>query len=113
MANLKQIQIDSDWGKEAPNLNANFNAINTELAGIKNNIAIKLPLFGSTTEAENSIPLPYVGQMVLIGTSLPAPVYRWDGSSWANTGMTGGNAEVALTDYLGYEDLGMANEILI
>lgn len=113
MANLKQIQIDSDWGKEAPNLNANFNAINVELAGIKNNIAIKLPLFESTTEAKNSIPLPYVGQMVLIGTSLPATVYRWNGSSWANTGTTGGNAEVPISDYLGYDDLGNVNEISI
>lgn len=110
MANLKQIQIDSDWGKEAPNLNANFNAINTELAGIKNNIAIKIPLFESTTEAKNNIPLPYVGQMVLIGTSLPAPVYKWNGSSFASAGFSSGIASVPLANYLTYESLGTVDD---
>ena len=110
MANLKQIHIDSDWGKEASNLNANFNAINTELAGIKNNIAIKLPLFGSTTEAKNSIPLPYVGQMVLIGTSLPAPVYKWNGTAFASAGFSAGSASVPLANYLTYENLGTVGD---
>lgn len=105
MANLKQIQIDSDWGKEAPNLNANFNAINVELAGIKNNIAIKIPLFESTTEAKKNIPLPYVGQMVLIGNSLPAPVYKWNGSSFVTAGFSAGSASVPLANYLTYETL--------
>lgn len=110
MANLKQIQIDSDWGKEAPNLNANFNAINVELAGIKNNIAIKLPLFESTTEAKNNIPLPYAGQMVLIGNSLPAPVYKWNGTAFANTGSSAGSASVPLANYLTYESLGTVDD---
>lgn len=110
MASTQQIQIDSDWGKEAPKLNANFNAINVELAGIKNNIAIKLPLFTSTTEAKNNIPLPYIGQMVLIGTSLPAPVYKWNGSEFASAGFSAGSASVPLANYLTYESLGTVDD---
>lgn len=110
MASTQQIQIDSDWGKEAPKLNANFNAINTELAGIKNNIAIKLPLFGSTTEAKNNIPLPYVGQMVLVGNSLPAPVHKWNGTTFASAGFSAGSASVPLANYLTYESLGTVDD---
>ncbi|MBM6865898.1 hypothetical protein H6A66_12050 [Bacteroides caecigallinarum] len=110
MANVSKIEVDSDWGKEAPKLNANFNAVNVELANLKNTRAIKIPLFSSTSEASQNIPSPYFGQMVLIGSSIPAPVYKWNGSSWANTGSTGGNATVPLSDYLTFDVLGTIDD---
>ena len=99
MANVSKIEVDSDWGKEAPKLNNNFNAVNLELTNLKNTRAIKIPLFSSTTEASANIPSPYVGQMVFIGSSLPAPVYKWNGTSWASAGFSGGSAEIPLTNY--------------
>ena len=99
MANVSKIEVISDWGTEAPKLNANFNAVNLELANLKNTRSIKIPLFSSTAEASKNLPSPYVGQLILIGTSLPAPIYKWNGNAWSNTGQTGGSAEVPLTNY--------------
>lgn len=99
MASLSKIEVDSDWGKEAPKLNTNFNSVNVELTNLKNTRAIKIPLFGSTSDASQNILFPYVGQMILIGSSLPAPVYKWDGNSWVSTGFSGGSAEIPLTNY--------------
>lgn len=113
MANTSQIKTDTNWQEAAGTINANFSAVNTELEGLRMTTSVKMPLFSSTSEAGSEITNKYVGQLILVGSSLPAPVYRWNGSSWVNTGMTGGNAEVALTDYLGYNDLGDINEVTI
>lgn len=110
MANLSKIEVDSDWGKEAPKLNTNFNSVNVELTNLKNTRAIKIPLFGSTSDASQNILSPYVGQMVLIGSSIPAPLYKWNGDSWVNTGTTGGDASVPLSDYLTFDVLGTVED---
>lgn len=99
MANLQQIKTDSNWGAEAPRINENFNAVNSELLKLGATSGIAVPLFASVSEAKKYITNPYVGKLILIGSTLPAPVYRWNGSSWVNTGTTGGNASAPLTDY--------------
>ena len=71
----------------------------TEIEKLSMTTSVRMPLFTSLTEAKKNIPKPYVGQLVLIGSTLPAPVHRWNGSSWPNTGITGGSASVPLTDY--------------
>lgn len=105
MANLSQIKTDSDWGLEASKINQNFNQVNTELTTLKNTTSVRQPLFSSTTEASKYITSPYVGQLVLIGSTIPAPIYRWNGSSWGDTGLTGGSAEVPLSDYYTKEQI--------
>lgn len=105
MANLSQIKTDSDWGLEASKINQNFNQVNTELTTLKNTTSVRQPLFSSTTEASKYITSPYVGQLVLIGSTIPAPIYRWNGSSWVDTGQTGGSAEVSLTNYYTKTDI--------
>lgn len=105
MANLSQIKTDSDWGLEASKINQNFNQVNTELTTLKNTTSVRQPLFSSTTEATKNIPSPYVGQLILVGSTIPAPIYRWNGSSWVNTGQTGGSAEVSLTNYYTKTDI--------
>lgn len=110
MANLSQIKTDSDWGLEASKINQNFNQVNTELTTLKNTTSVRQPLFSSTTEASKNITSPYVGQLVLIGSTIPAPIYRWNGSSWANTGQTGGSAEVPLTNYYTKDEINQQKE---
>lgn len=105
MANLSQINTDSNWGTEANKINQNFGQVNIELAALKNTTSVRMPLFSSTSDASKYITSPYVGQLILIGTTLPAPVYRWSGSSWVNTGKTGGSAEVPLSNYYTKTDI--------
>lgn len=105
MANLSQIKPDSDWGTESSKINQNFTQVNTELTSLKNTTSVRQPLFSSTSEATKNIPSPYVGQLVLIGSTIPAPIYRWSGSSWVDTGQTGGSAEVPLSNYYTKTDI--------
>lgn len=110
MANISQIKTDTNWQDAATTINTNLANINTDLERLRQTTSVKMPLFSSTSEANSAITNKYVGQLILVGSSLPAPVYRWNGSSWVNTGTTGGNAEVPLSDYLGYNDLGTVDD---
>ena len=99
MSTISKIQTDSNWGTEANKINQNFTNLNTDIVKLQNTAGIKIPLFSSVSAATASITSPYEGQLILVGSTLPAPVYRWNGSSWANTGVTGGSSSIALTDY--------------
>lgn len=99
MSTISKIQTDSNWGSEVTKINQNFTNLNTDIVKLQNTAGIKVPLFSSVSAATASIPSPYEGQLILVGSTLPAPVYRWNGSSWANTGTTGGGTSTALTDY--------------
>lgn len=110
MANVSQIKTDTDWQEAAGTINTNFANVSAAIEGLKQTTSVKMPLFSSTSEANSAITNKYVGQLILVGSTLPAPVYRWNGSSWVNTGTTGGNAEVPLVNYLTYESLGTVDD---
>ena len=99
MANLSQVKTDSNWGEEAPRINENFNAVNAELTQLKSTTSVNIPLFASVSEAQKAITNPYVGKLIFIGSTLPAPVYKWNGTAWENTGIKGGNASAPLENY--------------
>lgn len=105
MATISTIQKESNWGTEATKINQNFTNINTELTKLNNTYGLKIPLFSSTSAASTAIPSAYEGQLILVGSELPAPVYRWNGSSWEDTGITGGSASTSLTDYYTKEEV--------
>ena len=110
MATISTIKKESNWGAEATKINQNFTNVNTELTKLNNTYGLKIPLFSSTSAASTAIPSPYEGQLILVGSTLPAPVYRWNGSSWDNTGTTGGSASAPLTDYYTKEEVDASQE---
>lgn len=113
MSTISKIQAESNWGTEANKINQNFTNLNTDIVKLQNTAGIKIPLFSSVSAATASITSPYEGQLILVGSTLPAPVYRWNGSSWANTGTTGGSASTPLTDFYTKEEvIALQNEKL-
>ena len=110
MANTSQIKTDTNWQEAAGTINANFSAVNTELEGLRMTTSVKMPLFSSTSEADTAITNKYVGQLILVGSTLPAPVYRWNGSSFVSAGFSAGSASVPLANYLTYESLGTVDD---
>jgi hypothetical protein len=99
MTNLENVQADSNWGAESARINKNFSALSTEVEKMRMSVSLNVPLFSSVSEATSKILSPYEGKLVLIGNSLPAPVYRWSGTGWVNTGVSGGSASIPLSDY--------------
>lgn len=110
MANVSQIKTDTDWQEAAGTINTNFANVSTAIEGLKQTTSVKMPLFSSTSEADSAITNKYVGQLILVGSSLPAPVYRWNGSAFASAGFSAGSASVPLANYLTYESLGTVED---
>lgn len=106
MANISQVKTDGNWGDAASTINSNFQNISTELEKTKSVTTVKLPWATSVEELKKMIPSPYYGQLGLVGSSLPASVHKWNGSSWADTGQTGGSFEMSSDQYLTYEVTG-------
>lgn len=93
-ASLSEIKTDSNWGTEAPRINQNFQNIDVELEKLKNTTDIRIRWATSLSELQAMVPNPYKGQFAYVGSTLPAPIYKWNGSSWANTGQTGGGGSI-------------------
>lgn len=110
MTTLSKIETSSNWGSEATKINQNFTNVNTELTKLNNTYGLKIPLFASESEAYEQIPNPYYGQIVLIGTELPAEIHKWNGSRFAPTGIMGGSASTSLTDYYTKEEVNTFNK---
>lgn len=93
-ASLSEIKTDSNWGIEAPRINQNFQNIDVELEKLKNTTDIRIRWATSLSELQTMVPNPYKGQFAYVGATLPAPIYKWNGSSWVNTGQTGGGGSI-------------------
>lgn len=112
-ANLSKINVDTNWQDAASIINQNYQNIDTALDSLKMTTSVKMPMFGSVDDASQNITNPYIGQLILVGSSLPAPVYKWNGENWEDTGMTGGDAEVILSDFVKYAETGTINDVII
>lgn len=96
---LNLIPERGDWRDIANRTNQNFSKLNAEIDKAQKIAGITIPLFSSTTQATQHIPNPSYGQMVFIGTGLPAPVYIWSGTRWTSAGFSGGSTSVSLGNY--------------
>ena len=65
-------------------------------------------LFASEEELRRAYPRPEAGWFALVGSALPAPIWRADGGKWAATGETGGQLDVHLVTIS--EDVAQAKE---
>ena len=92
--NLSEIKTDSNWGTEVPKINQNFQNVGVEIEKLKNTTDVKIRWASSLSELQTMVPNPFKGQYAYVGATLPAAIYKYNGSSWANTGQTGGSATV-------------------
>lgn len=92
--NLSEIKTDSNWGVEVPKINQNFQNIGVEIEKLKNTTDVKIRWATSLSELQSMVPNPFKGQYAYVGATLPAAIYKYNGSSWVNTGQTGGSATV-------------------
>lgn len=105
MSNTSQIKIQSDWGEAAGTINQNFQNISADIEKIKRTASIKVPWATSLSELRSLVSNPYNGQFALVGETLPAPIYKYNGTDWENTNETGGGINVSLDNYYTKQDV--------
>lgn len=91
---LQQIKTKTNWQEAANAINANSQTIQIEFekVGEKNR-----GYYVSLASLNSAHPTGNVGDIAYVGTTAPFNIYTWNGSSWADTGETGGSDDVDLS----------------
>lgn len=98
--NIEQIQTSSNWGKEVPRINRNFQNLAVDVEKAKNASTRNKGLFPTEADLKKAVPTPIVGDWAVVGNTIPGTVYQCKtAGTWTNTGQQGGGGEVDLTGY--------------
>lgn len=98
--NIEQIQTSSNWGKEVPRINRNFQNLAVDVEKAKNASTRNKGLFPTEEDLKKAVPTPIVGDWAVVGNTIPGTVYQCKtAGTWTNTGQQGGGGEVDLTGY--------------
>ena len=96
---LNNINSKSTWGQAASDINTNFTTIDSDLKKVKNATTRNKGYFSSIDELKAAFSTANVGDIAYVGSAYPYAIWKWNGSSWANSGSTGGEESVNLGDY--------------
>lgn len=110
---VSQIKSDTNWGDAASVINANFASLNQAVEKAKSQTMVKLPLCKSESELKEKHPPSYEDQIALVGTTLPATLYKVENGEWASTGQLVGNPSAVLSEVVAYDSLGQVDEISV
>lgn len=110
---VSQIKSDTNWGDAASVINTNFASLNQAVEKAKSQTMIKLPLCESEASLNKNYPPSYEDQMALVGTTLPATLYKVKNGKWTNTGKSVGNPSAVLSEVVAYDALGQVDEISV
>lgn len=94
---LQQIKTKTNWQEAVDAMNANSQAIQIEFGkvGEKNK-----GYYVSIESLNAAHPTGNVGDFAYVGTVAPFAIYTWNGSTWEDSGETGGSEEVDLSGFL-------------
>ena len=96
---LNNINSKSTWGQAASDINTNFTTIDSDLKKVKNATTRNKGYFSTSSELISAFPTASKGDIAYVGSSYPYDIWKWNGSSWANSGSTGGEESVNLGNY--------------
>lgn len=102
---LNSILSNSTWGKAASDINTNFTTISVDLEKVKNATTKNKGYFKNDTLLKQTYKTATVGDIAYVGTTYPYQIWEWNGSTWADSGATGGSESVNLNDYTTKEEL--------
>lgn len=95
---LNNINSKSTWGQAASDINTNFTTISSDLNKVKNATTKNKGFFTSLSDLQSYVKQAAVGDWAYVGTSYPLTIYKYNGSSWVNSGVTGGPTMFEYTD---------------
>lgn len=95
---LKRIQTNTTWEQAANDINGNTSKINEAVMRLENATYKNKGYYRTLADLQSAIPAPGVGCMAYVGNAHPFAVYLWNGTAWEDSGMTGGDPSVDLSN---------------
>lgn len=97
------------WSTIADKLDKNFDRINTAVTAIESETSRNKGYFSSEEELKSMHPLASEGDIAYVGTDV-FDIWKWNGKSWENTYITGGEGNVNLGNYYTRADVDMITD---
>lgn len=102
---LRQIKTQTTWEVATDSINHNNGKINEAVTRLENATYKNKGYYRTLEDLQSAIPMPGVGSLAYVGSTYPFAVYLWNGTSWENSGMTGGDPSVNLDNVYMKDDI--------
>jgi hypothetical protein len=109
---LKSISHLSTWGSVASALNDNFNLVRDYIEFENTNQSLAKGIFETLEDLEIAYPNPNEGDWAYVGTSFPAYIYTWNGTSWVKSEDQEQPDKIELEGYIKSEQISDPTAIL-
>lgn len=96
------------WSTIAEKLDKNFDRINTAVTAIESETSRNKGYFSSESELKSMHASASEGDIAYVGTST-FYIWKWDGTEWINTNVSGGEGNVNLGNYYNKADIDLIN----
>lgn len=100
MSELNNIPKEGTWGAASDILNDNFAKMAVDIEKIKNATTRNKGYYTTVDVLSSSFPTAPIGSIAYVGSNFPFTLYRFENGSWINTGITGGDEQVDLSEYV-------------
>lgn len=101
---LDDVKSQTTWNDAAERINRNNLKVSTEIAKLQAASYKNKGYFATVESLIASYPTASAGSIAYVGSSYPYAIYTWDGSTWVDSGDTGGNESVDLGEYYTKEE---------
>ena len=102
---LKKLGTQTTWESAAETVNSNNGKINEAITRLEFATYKNKGYYRTLEDLQSAIPMPGVGSLAYVGSTYPFTVYLWNGTSWENSGMTGGDPSVNLDNVYMKDDI--------
>lgn len=100
MSGLNNIPKEGTWGAASDILNDNFAKVAIDLEKVKAATTRNKGYYTTIEVLSSSFPTAPTGSIAYVGYSYPFALYRFENGAWVNTGITGGDEQVDLAEYV-------------
>lgn len=103
--NLNNIPNSGSWNVISDKLNNNFEKVDVELTKIKGSTSANKGYFKTLEQLVSAYPLSSRGSKAYVGVNYPYSIYLWNGEEWEDSGETGGDESLDLSQYYTKEEI--------
>lgn len=101
---LEQVKQQTTWNDAAESINSNNLKIITEVTKLQNATYKNKGYFTSPTALQSAFPSASLGSKAYVGAKYPYAIYLWQNEGWVNSGQTGGEENVNLSQFYTKEE---------
>ena len=102
---LEQVKTNTTWNEASSRINSNNAKIAVELTKLGNATYKNKGYFKTLSQLQEAYPSSSEGSRAYVGTRYPYAIYLWESGGWSDSGETGGDESLDLSQYYTKEEV--------